>query len=38
MQLTENAAVAVPPEGTVTVWVLPPLTVQLLGTPDSTTL
>jgi hypothetical protein len=32
-QVTEKAAVAVPPAGTVTVWELPGLTVQLLGTP-----
>jgi hypothetical protein len=32
-QVTEKAAVAVPPAGTVTVWDVPPLTVQLLGTP-----
>jgi hypothetical protein len=33
VQLTEKAAVAVPPAGTLTVWEVPPLTVQLLGTP-----
>jgi hypothetical protein len=32
-QLTEKAAVALPPAGTLTVWELPPLTVQLFGTP-----
>ena len=37
-QLTVNAAVAVPPEGTETVWELPPLTVQFAATPESVTL
>jgi hypothetical protein len=32
-QLTEKAAVTLPPAGTVTVWDVPPLTVQLFGTP-----
>jgi hypothetical protein len=36
-QLTAKAAVAVPPAGTVTVWEVPPLTVQLLGTPPRVT-
>src|SRR2546421_10846883 len=35
--LTENEVVAVPPEGTVTVWELPPLTVQFPATPESPT-
>ena len=35
--LTENEVVAVPPEGTVTVWELPPLTVQFPATPESLT-
>ena len=37
-QLTEKAAVAVPPDGTVTVCVFPPVTVQLVAAPESTTL
>jgi len=37
-QLTEKVVVAVPPEGTVTVCVLPPLTVQFEATLESTTL
>ncbi len=37
-QLTANVVLPVPPEGTFTVCVLPPLTVQLLATPESTTL
>ena len=37
-QVTEYATVAVPPEGTLTVWVLPPLTLQFPATPLSTTL
>ena len=37
VQLTEKAAVAVPPAGTVTVWEMPPLTVQFVGTPLSVT-
>jgi hypothetical protein len=32
-QLTAKAAVTVPPAGTVTVREVPPVTVQLLGTP-----
>src|SRR5438876_433136 len=38
VQLTEKAAVAVPPDGTVTVCELPPLTVQFVATPESATL
>ena len=37
VQPTLNDAVAVPPDGTVTVCVLPPLTVQFPGTPESAT-
>jgi len=37
-QLTVNGAVAVPPDGTVTVWGFALLTVQLAATPDSATL
>ena len=36
-QLTANDAVTVPPVGTVTVWVLPPLTVQFAATPEIAT-
>ena len=35
--VTVKLAVAVPPEGTVTVWELPPLTVQFPATPESAT-
>ena len=38
VQLTEKAAVAVPPEGTLTVCVLPPLTVQFVAISESATL
>ena len=37
VQLTENDVDAVPPAGTLTVRDVPPLTEQLLATPDSTT-
>jgi hypothetical protein len=37
VQVTENVVDAVPPDGTVTVWEVPPLTVQFAGTPESTT-
>ena len=37
MQVTEYATVAVPPEGTVTVCELPPLTAQFAATPESAT-
>src|SRR2546430_8803565 len=37
VQLTANEAVTEPPAGTVTVFEVPPLTVQLPATPDSTT-
>ena len=37
VQLTEKAAVAAPPAGTVTVWEVPPLTEQFVGTPLSAT-
>ena len=37
-QLTANDAVTVPPAGTETVWVLPPVTVQFAATPESATL
>ncbi len=36
-QLIANVVLVVPPEGTVTVCVLPPLTVQFAATPESTT-
>ncbi len=36
-QLTEKLVVAVPPDGTLTVRDVPPLTVQFPATPDSTT-
>src|SRR5439155_1227943 len=37
VQATENGAVAVPPPGTATVWVFPPLTVQFAATSPSVT-
>jgi len=37
VQLTENDVDAVPPAGTLTVRDMPPVTEQLLATPDSTT-
>ena len=37
VQVAENDAVAVPPEGTLTVWEVPPLTVQFGATPEIAT-
>src|SRR2546426_237263 len=37
VQLTLNVALAVPPDGTLTVWEVPPLTVQFEGTPERAT-